>query len=129
VRIRGALDENLQPADPLNPDSWGRFALVPKTAVLSTGVRNVAWRVARREPDGRVRFELAPLALGPRLEDDHGNDVYVVRAGLEPGDEVATHGAFLIDSQAQLAGTQSLLFPLGANATPTTATAPPSHQH
>jgi membrane fusion protein, copper/silver efflux system len=54
------------------------------------------------------------LALGPRIEDDHGNDLYIVRAGVAPGDEVATQGAFLIDSQAQLAGTPSLLFPLGA---------------
>jgi Cu(I)/Ag(I) efflux system membrane fusion protein len=37
-----------------------------------------------------------------------------VRAGLRPGDEVATQGLFLIDSQAQLAGTPSLLFPTGA---------------
>jgi Cu(I)/Ag(I) efflux system membrane fusion protein len=37
-----------------------------------------------------------------------------VRAGLEAGDEVATQGVFLIDSQAQLAGTPSLLFPKGA---------------
>jgi Cu(I)/Ag(I) efflux system membrane fusion protein len=33
---------------------------------------------------------------------------------LKPGDEVATQGVFLIDSQAQLAGTSSLLFPTGA---------------
>jgi Cu(I)/Ag(I) efflux system membrane fusion protein len=123
AQIRGALGSDLQPADPLNPETWGRFALVPKTAVLSTGVRNVAWRVAERATDGRLRFELAPLALGPRLEDANGNDVYVVRAGLKPGDEVATHGAFLIDSQAQLAGTASLLFPNGAVAPAT------GHQH
>lgn len=124
ARIQGVLDGNLQPADPANPDSWGRFALIPKTAVLSTGVRNVAWRVAGRTADGRVRFELAPLALGPRLEDAHGNDVYVVRAGLQPGDEVAAQGAFLIDSQAQLAGTPSLIFPQGA-----LAPAPEEHRH
>ena len=41
------------------------------------------------------------------FEDEAGNDLYVVRAGLKPGDEVATQGAFLIDSQAQLAGTLS----------------------
>ncbi len=52
-----------------------------------------------------------------------GHDLYIVRAGLKPGDQVATQGAFLIDSQAQLAGTASLLFPLGATA------ATPAHQH
>lgn len=116
ARFSAALGPDLRAADPGDPSSWGLFALVPKTAVLSTGVRNVAWRVAERQSDNRLRFELAAVALGPRLEDESGNDVYVVRAGLRPGDEVATQGAFLIDSQAQLAGTSSLLFPNGAAA-------------
>ncbi len=116
ARMQAALAPDLTAADPADRSTWGEFALVPKTAVLSTGVRNVAWKVSGRERDGRLRFELAPLALGPRLEDENGNDLYVVRAGLALGDEVATQGAFLIDSQAQLAGTASLLYPLGANA-------------
>ncbi|HEX2851987.1 MAG TPA: efflux RND transporter periplasmic adaptor subunit [Opitutaceae bacterium] len=114
ARIETALDAEMAAADTTKPDTFGKFVLIPKTAVLSTGVRNVAWRVAERQKDGRVRFELAPLALGPRIEDEAGNDVYVVRAGLKVGDEVATQGVFLIDSQAQLAGTSSLLFPAGA---------------
>lgn len=113
ARFQVALAPDLTPADPLDPDTVGRFVLVPKTAVLSTGIRHVAWKLASRDAEGRARFELAPLALGPRLEDENGRDLYVVRAGLEPGDEVATQGAFLIDSQAQLAGTPSLLFPQG----------------
>jgi membrane fusion protein, copper/silver efflux system len=124
ARFEAALSPDLEPAEPDRPETWGTFALVPKTAVLSTGVRHVAWRVAERQRDGRLRFELAPLALGPRIEDEFGNDVYVVRAGLEPGDEVATQGVFLIDSQAQLAGTPSLLFPRGAVAAPAAG-----HQH
>jgi membrane fusion protein, copper/silver efflux system len=114
ARFETALSSDLKAADPADPSTWGTFALIPKTAVISTGVRNVAWRVAERQADGRLRFELAPLALGPRLEDEAGNDLFVVRYGLEPGDEVATQGVFLIDSQAQLAGTPSLLFPSGA---------------
>jgi len=114
ARFEAALTADLAAADASKPETWGQFALVPKTAVLSTGVRNVAWRVAERQSDGRVRFELAAVALGPRIEDEGGNDLYIVRAGLKPGDEVATQGVFLIDSQAQLAGTPSLLFPNGA---------------
>jgi Cu(I)/Ag(I) efflux system membrane fusion protein len=117
ARIEAALGPALEAAE-----TPAIFTLVPKSAVLSTGVRNVAWRVAGRENDGRIRFELAPLALGPRLETANGTDAYIVRAGLKPGDEVATQAAFLIDSQAQLAGTPSLLFPLGA-------TAAPAHRH
>ena len=125
ARFESTLAADLEAADPAHPETFGSFPLVPKTAVLSTGVRSVAWRVAERQRDGRLRFELAPLALGPRLEDEFGNDVYVVRAGLKPGDEVATQGVFLIDSQAQLAGTPSLLFPQGAVA----QTPAPAHVH
>ena len=118
ARFQAALD-----ADLLAADTPAQVTLVPKSAVLSTGVRHVAWRVSGKKDDGRLAFALAPLALGPRLESATGHDLYIVRAGLNPGDEVATQGAFLIDSQAQLAGTPSLLFPLGA-------TAPaPAHQH
>jgi Cu(I)/Ag(I) efflux system membrane fusion protein len=123
ARFEAALGQDLAVADGEKPETLGKFVLVPKTAVISTGVRHVAWRVAERQRDGRVRFELAPLALGPRIEDASGNDLYVVRAGLKAGDEVATQGVFLIDSQAQLAGTPSLLFPNGA-AAPAAA-----HQH
>ncbi len=123
ARVEAVLAQNLEVADATKSDTWGTFTLVPKTAVISTGVRHVAWRVAGRQRDGRMRFELVPLALGPRLEDETGNDLYIVRAGLKPGDEVATQGVFLIDSQAQLAGTPSLLFPHGAVAPA------PAHQH
>lgn len=127
ARLQAALAPDLQVADPAQPGSAGRFTLIPKSAVLSTGVRHVAWRVAERQSDGRIRFELTPLALGPRLEDEAGHDRYVVRAGLKPGDEVAAQGAFLIDSQAQLAGTASLLFPRGALAPAPAAASPHPH--
>ena len=123
TRFEAALGPDLEPVDPARGQTPGRFVLVPKTAVLSTGVRHVAWRVAERAPDGRMKFDLAPLALGPRIEDESGRDLFVVRAGLQAGDQVATQGLFLIDSQAQLAGTPSLLFPEGAVA------APEGHQH
>lgn len=117
ARIHVALGQDLGAADPADPATWGSFPLIPKSAVLSTGVRDVAWRqVSPATSERPARFVLAQLALGPRLEDESGNDTYVVRAGLRPGDVVATQGAFLIDSQAQLAGSPSLLFPAGAPA-------------
>ncbi len=123
ARFEASLDASLNVADATKADAPAKFTLIPKTAVLSTGVRHVAWRVAEKKPDGRLRFELAPLALGPRIEDEAGRDLYVVRAGLKPGDEVVAQAAFLVDSQAQLAGTSSLLFPRGASAPA------PAHQH
>lgn len=122
ARIRAVLAPDLSAADPADPTTWGRFPLVPKSAVLSTGVRHVAWRLASEDGDAQ-RFELASLALGPRIEDADGRDLYVVRAGLKAGETVATQGAFLIDSQAQLAGSASLLFPDGA------VKPQPAHQH
>jgi len=122
LRIKVPLSSSYGPADPDDPHTWGHFVTVPKTAILSTGVRHLAWRVSGKTPEGSLRFEPVALALGPRLEDEHGQDRMIVRAGLRAGDEVAVNGLFLIDSQAQLAGTPSLLFPAGA------AGASPAHQ-
>ncbi len=127
AEIRAVLGPDFAPADPDDKATWGRFPLVPASAVLSTGVRTIAWKVEKVEASGQQRFAIAPLALGPRLEDEHGNDRFVVRAGLKPGDQVAAQGAFLIDSQAQLAGSASLLYPVGASSQAPAAT--PSHQH
>jgi Cu(I)/Ag(I) efflux system membrane fusion protein len=123
ARIQAVLGADLTPADPADPKTWGSFPQVPKTAILSTGVRHIAWRVKARKDDGSVQFEPVTVALGPRLEDEAGNDRYVIRAGLQTGDEVATQALFLIDSQAQLAGTASLLFPDGSLNTA------PAHAH
>lgn len=123
ARVKAVLGQDGTPADPDDPATWGRFPLIPAGAVLSTGVRSVAWRLDPASTDGRQRFAIAPLALGQRLEDADGNDRYVVRAGLSAGDQVAVQGAFLIDSQAQLAGSPSLLFPVGA------AAPAPAHHH
>ncbi len=123
ARIQAALGPDLLAADPTDRSTWGSFPQVPKRAILSTGVRHIAWRVKQRRDDGSLQFEPVTVALGPRLEDESGNDRYVIRAGLSPGDEIATEGLFLIDSQAQLAGSASLLFPDGA------VQAAPAHQH
>jgi Cu(I)/Ag(I) efflux system membrane fusion protein len=123
ARFQAVLGPDLMPADPDDEKTWGHFPLIPASAILSTGVRTIAWKLEKAESDGRQHFAIAPLALGQRLEDADGNDRFVVRAGLTAGDQIAVQGAFLIDSQAQLAGSPSLLFPLGANA-PT-----PAHSH
>ena len=52
------------------------------------------------------RFELRTVALGLILETEA-----IILDGLEAGEDVATSGNFLIDSQMQLAGKPSLIDP------------------
>jgi Cu(I)/Ag(I) efflux system membrane fusion protein len=49
-------------------------------------------------------FRLREVVLGPSL-----GDRYVIREGLEKGEEIVTYGAFAIDAAAQLAGKPSMM--------------------
>jgi Cu(I)/Ag(I) efflux system membrane fusion protein len=77
---------------------------VPRSAVLLAGGNSVVY--AETEPG---RFEIRPVTIGPILEDK-----IVILDGLKPGENVATSGNFLIDSQMQLAGKPSLIDPTRA---------------
>ncbi|QDU44502.1 Cation efflux system protein CusB precursor [Symmachiella dynata] len=74
---------------------------VPRSAVLMAGEHSVVY--IETEPG---RFELRKVALGPILRDKA-----VILSGVEVGEQVATSGNFLIDSQMQLAGKPSLIDP------------------
>ena len=86
------------------------------TAVLDTGRRQIAYRQTK---DGN--YELVELRIGPlaRGQDDAGRRVeyYPVIEGLSEGDRVAVQGGFLLDSQTQIEGRPSLLYPEGQSAT------------
>ncbi len=82
--------------------------VVPASAVLSTGVRHVVY--VERSPGV---FEAVEVRIGPRAQG-----AVPVLSGLEPGDVVVAQGAFLVDSQAQIEGKPSLLFPAGTGAAP-----------
>lgn len=76
---------------------------VPYTAVLTTGQRQLVYvEVASGE------YHLVEPRLGPRT-----GDYYPVIEGLEAGWRVVTRGSFLLDSQFQIAGHPSLLYPEG----------------
>lgn len=80
--------------------------VVPRSAVLITGERAVVYvRVPGAE---KPTFEAREVLLGSRA-----GDFYVVRDGLEEGDEVVTNGAFRIDSSMQIAGKASMMSPSG----------------
>jgi len=77
---------------------------VPRDAVLMAGSNSVLY--IETEPG---RFEIRPVVLGPNCGDQ-----IVILDGVEMGEQVATRGNFLIDSQMQLAGNPSLIDPTKA---------------
>jgi RND family efflux transporter MFP subunit len=74
--------------------------VVPRSAVLDTGTRKLVY-VAK----GEGVFEAREIQTGAPSEER-----YPVLAGLKAGEEVVTHGNFLIDSQTRLTGGITGLF-------------------
>jgi Cu(I)/Ag(I) efflux system membrane fusion protein len=80
--------------------------LVPKSSVLWTGKRAVVYvKLPAREHNSFIYREVI-------LGEDAG-DFYVVKTGLEEGEEIAVNGVFKIDAAAQLAGKKSMMNPTG----------------
>lgn len=90
----------------------GKVLAIRTSAVLDTGRRKIAYR---QNKDGA--FELIEVRLGPRADgmDDNGQRAgfYPVLAGLQAEDRVVIRGGFLLDSQRQIDGMPSLLYPEG----------------
>lgn len=85
--------------------------LVPKTAVLWTGKRSIVYvKVPNRKSPS---FLLREIELG-----ENAGEFYVVREGLEEGEEVVVNGVFKVDASAQLSGMPSMMNPEGGK-TPT----------
>jgi len=79
-----------------------KLVMIPKSAVLWTGKRSLVYtKVQDRESP---TFLYREIVLGP----DAGA-YYVVKEGLEPGEEIATNGVFKIDAAAQLVGLPSMM--------------------
>ncbi|HHG84724.1 MAG TPA: DUF3347 domain-containing protein, partial [Bacteroidetes bacterium] len=79
---------------------------VPKSAVLWTGKRAVVYvKLPNREHNSFIYREVI-------LGEDAGN-FYIVKKGLEAGEEIASNGVFKIDASAQLAGKKSMINPTG----------------
>jgi len=98
-----------------SPAPPGQVLSVRATAVLNTGRRAIIYR---KRADRA--YDLVELVLGPRAEgkDDSGQVTayYPVRKGLQAGDQVVIRGGFLLDSQRQIEGMPSLLYPEGQSA-------------
>lgn len=76
--------------------------VVPKSAVMWTGERSVVY-VKNTNAKG-VSFKMREVVLGSALGDS-----YVIKEGIEEGEEIATNGTFSIDAAAQLAGKPSMM--------------------
>lgn len=85
---------------------------IPVSAVLDTGRRRITYQ---RTNDGA--YELVELKLGPRAHstDESGkrSEYFVVLDGINEGDRVVSQSGFLLDSQRQIEGMPSLLYPKG----------------
>ena len=91
---------------PGKPVEWTeppQVLAVPGDAVLTTGRRRLVY-VDR----GNGLYELIEPHLGPRA-----GDYFPVLHGLKAGDRVVSRGNFLLDSQFQISGKPSLLYPEG----------------
>ncbi|MFO0915897.1 MAG: efflux RND transporter periplasmic adaptor subunit [Pirellulales bacterium] len=85
---------------------------IPVSAVLDTGRRRIAYR---HTDDGA--YELVEIRLGPRAHsmDESGKrrEFFVVLDGIDEGERVVAQSGFLLDSQRQIEGMPSLLYPTG----------------
>ena len=87
-----------EPVDPNN------VMVIPRNAVLMAGEHSMVYVEVEAG-----RFEIRPVVLGPSI-----GDRIVIVDGIQPGEQVAVSGNFLIDSQMQLAGNPSLIDPTRA---------------
>jgi len=117
TRVAGVRTELANPNELLKPNMMASGLLeamlpgsqnqlmVPKSAVLWTGKKSVVY-VRTNNHDNMFRF--TEVSLGA----DAGES-YVVLAGLNEGELVASNGVFKIDAAAQLKGERSMMNPEG----------------
>lgn len=86
--------------------SASKDIVIPKSAVMWTGERSIVYM--KSNLDNKVSFTLRNVLLGPSL-----GDTYVIKEGLEDGDEIVVKGTFTVDAASQLAGKPSMMSPEG----------------
>jgi Cu(I)/Ag(I) efflux system membrane fusion protein len=79
---------------------------VPKSAVMWTGERSIVY--VKMSDEVGTSFMLREIVLGESLGED-----FVVKKGLEEGEEIVVNGTFSVDAAAQLAGKPSMMNPTG----------------
>ena len=121
TRVASARVIIKNPGKRLKPDMFARgivksqleqqekVIIVPKSAVMWTGERSLVY--VKITSSDQVSFKMRRVTLGPSLGDS-----YIIKEGLDVGEEIATNGTFSIDAAAQLAGKPSMMSPEGGSA-------------
>lgn len=78
--------------------------IIPKSAVLWTGERSIVY--VKNNASNNSIFSLREVTLGASL----GN-AYIIKSGLENGEEIVVNGTFTVDAASQLAGKRSMMNP------------------
>ena len=103
IKVRSVI---ANPKNKLKPNMYGETffesgtktgIIVPMEAVLLTGKRNLVY--IKTSPG---HFEAREVHLGLRLHDK-----FEILSGLSEGEEIASSGGYLIDSESQLRGIQN----------------------
>lgn len=76
--------------------------IVPKSAVMWTGERSIVY--VKNNSITTVSFSMQEVLLGPSLGES-----YIIKKGLNEGDEIVVNGTFSVDAAAQLAGKSSMM--------------------
>ncbi len=105
-------NQNLKPGvfikaelkQPKDKASSEKTLMIPQSAVLWTGKRSLVYQ--QLENENGVYFKMKTIETGASFS----NQVEVI-SGLKPGDNIVTHGAFSIDSEAQLSDKPSMMNP------------------
>ena len=93
--VTGILKNNLS-------TNHSKELIIPKSAILWTGERSVIY--VKNKTENAINFTLREVTLGASL----GN-AYIIKSGLEAGEEIVINGTFTVDAASQLAGKPSMM--------------------
>jgi Cu(I)/Ag(I) efflux system membrane fusion protein len=105
--LRNSADQFLRPqmyGDVTLRVPLGERLVVPKTALLDSGRRQIVFVAA-----GEGRLEPRDVELGDRVDD-----FVEIKKGLSAGERIVTSANFLVDSESQLQGAESMMGMMGA---------------
>ena len=76
--------------------------VVPRQAVLWTGRRSVVY--IKVKDSEAPAFRMREVVLGPALGES-----YIIKSGLEPGEEIVVNGTYMVDAASELSDKPSMM--------------------